>query len=411
MSNNKLSIWVRKLTSSLFFMPLVVVTLSVVGALFLLDWRPLGGSVLVSAGGFREFVTTVAQSMMSLAGVTFSVVVVALTLASNQFCPRVLRHFVEDRWSRIFISALVGDFSFSLTLVAFLRDGDRPDLSLVLACSAYTIVATGLFIYFVHHLATTLQVEHIISMVESQTYAQIHRVKQCEGPRLLGPASPHDLTTNPQASVKAARTGYILAVDYEVLLAVSEELGCPAQLLAGEGDWINPGLPLVDFGDAQLSEEQSSKVRLAFELDRQRYLVEDVALGFRELTDIALKAISPAINDPTTAVACLDRVGGLLVELLADGWPADRLEDGKAAVLTDRNLLGDYLHLCCDQILRCGQSMPQVLLALRRLVNLVAYHPEGGKWKADTDKWARRVEQSLRECSGYDSDTMSGLGE
>lgn len=397
------SLLIRKLTSSLFFMPLVTVFVSVLAALVLLDWKPLGGAQLVSSDGFRSFVTTVAQAMMSLAGVTFSVVVVALTLASNQFCPRVLRHFVEDRWSRIFISTLVGDFSFTLTLVALLEDGDRPDLSLVLACSLYTMVATGLFIYFVHHLATTLQVEHIISMVESQTYTQIRRVKNSERPRLLGPASPHDLTAQPNAGVKAVNTGYILAVDYEVLLKVSAALGVPAHLLAGEGDWINPGLPLVDFPGAQLSDAQTAKIQRAFELDRQRYLVEDVSLGFRELTDIALKAISPAINDPTTAVACLDRVGGLLVELLNGGWPPCELEQDKGVVKTDRNLLGDYLHLCCDQILRCGQGMPQVLLAVRRLVNIVAFHPEARHSKAQVEEWSRLVERSLCQCKILDS--------
>ncbi|MCA9794970.1 MAG: DUF2254 domain-containing protein [Candidatus Eremiobacteraeota bacterium] len=389
----------RKVVASLYFFPTTIVGLSIALAVGLL-W--LGPSVKVfqalgthwggDADSARAFLSTVASSMMGIAGVAFSVVVVALTLASNQFCPRVLRHFVEDRVNRVFFGLLLGNFSYAVTVLGAISDqsDELPGLAL-LACFAYVLLTTGVFIYFIHHLASGLQIDAIVRVVAYQTETQIDRLKRYQ--RLLGPALPAPPAyLEPEQrsrTVLADDNGYVQAVDLQELLKLSAEWSEPIHLLVGDGDYVTQGTPLLEPLDHELDEDERQRVCEAFELGHQRYLDEDISYGFREIADIAIKAISPAINDPTTAAFCLDTLACLMLRLAKDGWPpACRDDENGASVTLTRNQPEYYLRLCCLQITHFAQNDPMVLLGLLHFLARV-------KPIDDSQDWNKAVKAQL----------------
>ncbi|MGE0494209.1 MAG: DUF2254 domain-containing protein [Vulcanimicrobiota bacterium] len=381
----------RKVVASLYFFPTTIVGLSIALAVGLL-WMGPSLEVFQALGtrwggdpdSARSFLSTVASSLMGIAGVAFSVVVVALTLASNQFCPRVLRHFVEDRINRVFFGLLLGNFSYAVTVLGAISDKSEelPGLAL-LVCFAYVLLTTGMFIYFIHHLASGLQIDAIVRVVAHQTETQIDRLKRNQ--RLLGPALPappaHLEPGQQQHTVVADTDGYVQAVDLEELLELSGRWSEPIHLLVGDGDYVTRGTPLLQPLKRSLDEGEKERIREAFELGHQRYLDEDISYGFREIADIAIKAISPAINDPTTACFCLDTLACLMLRLGQDAWPpaCREGEDGASVTLT-RNRPEFYLRLCCLQITHFAQNDPMVLLGLLHFLARVKPVDESQSW-------------------------------
>lgn len=398
--NHPLSLFRHRVTSSLYFVPGTIVTLSILCALGLLALTDSKSFQAVSeywAGDMdsaRQFLGTVAGATIGIAGVAFSVVIVALTLASNQFCPRVLEHFVEDTVNRIFFGLLLGNFSFALTILARLESEDKlPGLALI-ACFLYTLGATGYFIYFIHHLASSLQIDNIVRVVQIQTEIQIDNLKGDKF-QLLGPAFPVLSTFGPKTSatniIKSGRAGYIQTLDHDRLVSLSSTWGEPVQLVVGDGDYVVEDTPLTEPLRRQLSDQDIADFQSCLEMGHQRYLAEDISYGFRELVDIAVKAISPGINDPTTAVHCLDTLSSLMRSLLKDGWPSDTLERDGGKISLRRSRPHFYLRLCCLQIVHFGGNNPMVLHGVLHFLGRVAHLETSEEWRQEFERNVEEV--------------------
>ena len=300
-----------------------------------LGWVWSGG-----ASGARSVLSTVAGSMATVAGVVFSVNIVALTLASSQFGPRLLRNFTRDLGNQIVLGTFIATFLYSLLVLRTVRGADEggfvPELSVT--CAVLLAVASvGVLIYFIGHVAEAIQAESLIAAVGQELKGEITR-RHGPGPA-RGPHAPEPSESGPPGgtplAVHAASGGYVQGIAHDDLAAVAANLDAVVRVLCRPGDFVLTGeaLALVH-GAGRLPDEDAARIRRAFALGPRRTPAQDVRYTAQRLTEIAVRALSPAINDPATAMGCVDWLGEAMAELArCTPEPAGHHRDGRLRVL------------------------------------------------------------------------------
>ncbi len=325
-------LWVTA-RDSLWFLPGTLTLFSVVLAFLMIkldrdevftlseeEYWLLGGG----AEGARGVLSAIAGGLFTVTGVVFSVTIVALQLASSQFTPRILRTFTADRGNQLVLGVFIGSFTYSLLVLRVVSsgsDGDGPGAFVprisVTVAILLVLVSIGFLIYFVDHASRSIQVSVILHRVAKQTLVRIERVFPTEpGTNRVTNEEPPEPPRGDPIVVASSATGYLQAVDSEALceLARARKLVIRTERLIGE--FLLPGRPLATIWPASaVDEEAIEKGRAAFVLGLQRTIEQDVEFGIIEISDIAVKALSPSINDPTTALHCLDRLSEILCAL------------------------------------------------------------------------------------------------
>jgi uncharacterized membrane protein len=326
-------------TSSLWFLPLVLVTLAVALAGLTLwgDERdPAAGGLRPwlfggTASAARDLLAVVAGSMITVVTLAFSITIVAIQQASTQFSPRVIRNFTRDRGNQVVFGSYIATFTYALLILRQIREGENGSGEFIPALSVTTalllaLACVGLLIYFVHHTATSLQVATIADNIRQEVRDGIGRLY----PDRLGthldreaPRPPPSPPGPPTVVVRAPLAGFLVAVDAAQLLASLPPSNAQARVYPQVGDYVIAGAPLLDlWTDAPSDPAQlAAQLARAFALDRGRTFAQDILFGVRQLTDIALKALSPGINDPTTAEHCLAHLGDIIAALADRRFP------------------------------------------------------------------------------------------
>ncbi len=365
------------LRTGLWFVP----SLFVVGAFVLsvatiaLD-RRLGGepSWLSFSGGptsAQQILTTIATSMMTFTGLVFSITIVALQLASSQFSPRVLRAFLRDRGSQGALGVFTATFAFALSTLVQVRTGTVgtvfvPGLSVSLAI-AFMVVSLLTFVYYVNHVAQSIRVVNIIEAVAAETRLAIDEVYPAAGGE-GGPPVVAPVFTEPRQRIElSGRGGAVVAgLDVAGLVEIGRHYGCVLRLVPDLGDFVAEGALLVEVhgGDRTVP---AGLVRRQLELGRERSMRQDPAYGFRQLVDIAEKALSPSLNDPTTAVQALDRIHDLLRRVMSRPQPVGVYHDGDGEVRFVRKVTSwaGLVVLAFEEVREYGGSSIQVHRRLR----------------------------------------------
>ncbi len=329
--------WAR-LADGLWFVPGSIVLVAILLAIGMVElstvvdpqalarWPRVFGA---SADGARSMLAAIAGSMITVAGVTFSITMVAVTQASSQYTPRILRNFMRDRANQIVLGIFVGVFAYCLVVLRTIRGGDGltfvPSLAVLLGV-LLAILGIAVLIFFVHHIATTLQASEIIARIARETVEVVDRLF----PEELGEEAARTERAALLAAVPADRwrdvlarsTGYIQRVDGKGLMRVAREGGLVIRLEREIGEFVIAGLPVASLaphpdsppaagheGERPAEEAVASR----FTISRYRTIDQDALFGVRQLVDIALKALSPGINDMTTASTCVDYLGAILV--------------------------------------------------------------------------------------------------
>lgn len=371
------------LRSSLWLRPGVFVTVALVtsGVALELDRRVVGtplGDVLLTWTGdpesSRQVLATIASGMITIAGVSFSIVVVALVLASNQFSPRVLGNFTADRIVQTVLGVFVATFVYAVLVMRSVRsavvDGTPPyvpSISVFLAI-VFAVVSLGFFVYFIHHISQSIQVSRIIRDVAETTIEAIDSLFEHESAP-TGPARSRSSVLVPPAPcrVDAREEGYVVRIDEEGLVRTAVEQKTVIESVVGPGDFAALGSPLA-VADCRPDDTESfgDRVRGAFVLGPRRTIASDPAFGFRELVDVAVKALSPGINDPHTACNCIDYLGSFLRRMADRDWPSAEYvdEEGTVRLRVPAADFGDYLDLAFTEIRRYGASDLAVSLRL-----------------------------------------------
>ncbi|WP_373509467.1 DUF2254 domain-containing protein [Thiocapsa sp.] len=417
----------QAMRSSFWFVPALMVVDAVVLAVLLITldmsvdlhlaahWPLLFGA---GADGARGLLTTVASSMITVAGVVFSITLVALSLTSSQYTSRVIRNFMRDRVNQLVLGVFLGIFAYCLVVLRTIRGGDEgafvPALA-VLAGLMLAFVGIAVLIHFIHHIATSIQASSIVATAAQETLAAVEHLF----PDALGDdddegaddtlASAH--TRQPWLAFPACKTGYIESLDADALLDVARKLETLLRMERGIGDFVVAGTPLVSLLDpGDLDDATAAKLNAIYVIGRQRTVEQDVAFGIRQIVDVAMKALSPGINDTTTAVMCVDHLAAILTRLAtrriaAPYWLDQGVLRVMARTASFEGLLGDGF----DQIRQNAEGNVAVLLRLLGALHTISgatLSPRRRRALGQTvDEIAEVAERSI--ASPYDRDRLA----
>jgi uncharacterized membrane protein len=374
---------VEYLKGALWALPTVAVVLALIAGsvLALVDIGPDSPfEPLVfqgTADDARTLLIGIASTMVTVIALVLGLTVVALQLASTQYSPRLLRNFLRDRVNQVVLSVFVATFTYSTAglytvgVSSGARTNDFPRLA-VTGALVLLFASLVMLVFFVHHLVHSIQVDEIMSTVERNTlHVIVHDL-----PTVGITAEPQPDPPVWAIALPAYRSGYVQTVHAEVLLATAVSRDVTFAVTAMVGDHVVAGSPLVWLWRS--SPEQAPPPRSEFEhvvhgsvrIGFERTMEQDAAFGVRQLADIASKALSPAINDPYTAVQALQHIAVVLAELShrALGNQALRDSAGTARVTVPGRDFAYYVDLACGQIRRYGRSEPRVMLALLRIL-------------------------------------------
>lgn len=325
----------------------------------------------------RTLLIAIASTMATVIALVLGLTVVALQLSSTQFSPRLLRNFLRDRVNQVVLSVFVATFTYSTAglYTVGVEASQRVDEYPRLAVSGALVLLFGslvMLVFFVHHLTHSIQIDEVMRSVERTTLRVIAHdlAPGSPGP---GPVAPPWAT-----GVPAYASGWVQTVHPELLLPQAREAGVTVAATVMVGEYVVAGTPLLriwrDTAEpAPPIEPFQHHLRFAVRLGFERTAEQDVAFGVRQLADIAVKALSPAINDPYTAIQALEHIGVVLAKLAPRRLGGQLLTDGPATVWMPGRDLRYYLDLATGQIRRYGSAEPRVCLALIRVLRTTAW--------------------------------------
>ncbi len=337
-------------------------------------------------GAARTVLDAVSSSLITVTSLTFSLTVVTLQLASSQFSPRLLRTFTSDVFVQATLGLFLATFTFSLTVLRSVRSaGDTqpvfvPQISVTVSFVLAVASVVGLVV-FLAHLARQIRVETMLRDVHADATATIEAALD------TGQGSGRDagaLPTPPEyaSTVFARSSGFLVRVDEDELLGCAVERDIFIALDSHPGASLVAGTPIGSTWSRtgsrrdQEVERLEDRIASALHVGFERTAAQDVGYGLRQLTDVANKALSPGINDPTTAVHALGHISAVLCELAGRdlGPSVLRDDDGRVRVVLRRPDLADLVDVAITQPRRYGSSDPQVMARLFRLLEELAWH-------------------------------------
>jgi len=365
---NKLKQLWSNLRSSFWFTPSLIVAVSMAFAAALIETDSAGSDRWlaqwprvfgVGPVGARDMLSTLAGSMMSIMGVTFSMTLVALALASSQNTSRILSNFMRSRVTQITLGIFAGIFAYCLIVLRTIRSGDVefvPNLAVFFAF-VLALGSIGVLVFFIHHIASSIQASSIIASITQDTIASIERLF----PEKLGHGPDEDkdrdqvlrsLAERTWHAVPAEMNGYLQSVDNDALLRLARDRKTVVRMERGIGAFVvqNTALASLALEDPP-DQETIAALNSCYSISRHRTIEQDPAFGIRQIVDMALKALSPGVNDTSTAVMSVDYLTAILAQLAARKFPAShRYEGDELRVITVAPTFEDLLAESFDQI-------------------------------------------------------------
>jgi uncharacterized membrane protein len=405
------ALWVLPTTS-------VLVSLLAGAALSALEIGPdtaLGPLVFQgTAGDARDLLIVVSATMITVTGLVFSLSVVALQIASSQFSPRLLRGFLRDRGNQVVLSVFVGTFAYATAGLHTVgaREAGSAEFVPRLAVSGALFLALAslaMLVYFIHHIAHSIQIDTIMGRVERETLG----VVEATYPEPAGTDGEDEHAPDPPpgaALVTALRTGYVQAVDHDELLQVAVESGAVVRLVPMVGDYVVRGTALAwvwPHGTGRLDPGPlAAPVNATVEFGYQRTMLQDAAFGIRQLVDIANKALSPAVNDPYTAVQAVQHISVVALRMVERrlGARLGRDQDGAVRTAVPSPDLAGFLKLATAQIRRFGAGEPGVSRALLRLLTEVGTRADGDARREAVGRHVRLVASDAERMTAQPAD-------
>ena len=390
---NKLRQFWACLRASFWFVPSVIVAASIAIAVTLVEvdstlsgeglirWPLLFG---VNAAGARGMLSTIAGSMMTVVGLTFSMTLVTLALASGQYTSRILRTFMRDPVTQVVLGAFAGIFAYSLTVLRTIRggeDGFVPSLAVMFSV-LLAIGGIGVLIFFIHHISSGIQASIIIASVADETMLAVDRLFPEELEQRLVDGdwcqSPSSLPVGGWQVVRARRDGYIQSVDHAALVNLARQHESVVRMERGIGQFVvrDSALVSVSLKDPP-GEKIVTAMLAAYSVKRTRTVEQDVAFGIRQIVDIALRALSPSTNDTTTSIMCVDYLTAILARLVSRAIPSPyRFDQGELRLITIGPTFPDLVTEAFDQIRGSAEGnvvvMIRIVDALQSIATLTA---------------------------------------
>lgn len=364
------SFWILPATVVLLLALLGLVTVDAQRWDALPDWLPSDWVYGGGETGARTLLGVVAGSTIGVAGTLFSITIAALTLASNQMGPRLLRNFMRDRGNQLTLGVMLGAFAYSLVVLRSVRGGGDDTFVPSVGVTVGLILAAGcigLLIYFIHHVATRINVDTVMDLVHGDIRKDIRRLTQ--------ESKPEDAPEQPDwgagTEMRMQGSGYLQQVDAAALANWAAENGTAIKLLVRPGGFVLPGAVIAQISPPVDGAEEV--IRRSTALSSQAGSANDLSFSMLQLVEVAVRALSPGINDPRTAISALDRLGASLAELaprnLRNGVV---LRDGELRLLICDLTYDQLVDSMFAMIRRAAGGTPSVLLHLLHVLGEVA---------------------------------------
>ncbi len=351
------------------------------------DWLTHNWGLSFNGGaeGASSLLGAIAGSMITIAGVVFSMTLVALSLASSQLGPRLLRNFMRNTPTQMVLGTFVATFLYCLLVLRTVRRAEEivfvPHLSVTLGV-LLAVVSVGVLIFFIHHVSTYIQANEIVARVGTELIEGIERLF----PENIGRGSQRISTEPPDTDFldtfdREARPigsdgdGYLQFVDGDALMALAMQEDVVIQLVRRPGHYVVDSRPLaLVWPGHRVTDQMMERVNSAFVLGNQRTSGQDIEFAVNQLVEIAIRALSPGVNDPFTAMTCVDHLGSALCRLAQRDMPSPYRHDSRdqLRVITPVFTFPDVTDAAFNQIRQYGRSSTAVTIRLLETIAVVA---------------------------------------
>lgn len=395
MKNARVSKLWDSLHSSYWFIPSVMAVLATILAFTMLMLDRTGKSIdywwiyTGGASGARSLLEAVAGSMISVCATAFSITIVALQLAASNFGPRLLRNFMQDTGNQVVLGTFIGTFIYCLLVLRTIHsEGDGyklfvPQLSVTVGI-LLAIISVGVLIYFIHHASTIIQASHVIENVSEDLHKAIERLF----PEKIGRGGidteeqvgeiPFDFEQEAYPVI-ANSTGYLQVINDEELMKLAQKHNLLLRIEYLPGKYIIKGCNLVMvFPGKKLNKKLAKQINNAFILGKERTEQQDIEFPINQLVEIALRAISPAVNDPFTAIRCIDRLAAGFCHLVQRDFPSPYRYDknNKLRIIAESISFKELSDTAFNQIRQYGKSDAAVSIRLLEAIARISTYTD-----------------------------------
>lgn len=377
--------------SSFWFVPamMVIIAIGLARIVVTLDKQLVHFSLVLpdigftgGAEGARSVLSTIAGSMVTVAGVAFSITIVALTLASSQFGPRLLRNFMRDPGNQYVLGTFIATFIYCLLVLSSVTYSNGNEFVPRIAVNLALLLAmlnVAVLIYFIHHVATSIQADNVVNSV----YEELNQYIEQFFPDELGESEPEPFQTDRNLTrmfhhvVTADSEGYLQALDRQCLCQLAQQFDCRIELGYRAGEFIvKDGSIAVVHSDTEPEEDLDAQLRDCMIVGKLRTPEQDPEFAVYQLVEVAVRALSPGINDPFTAMTCVDRLSAILCSLTGRSFHSARWFDDEGQLRLEEPPLTftGILNAAFDQIRQHGKSDTAVTIRLLESLSRIASH-------------------------------------
>lgn len=370
------------------------------------EWlRGLGWVYTGGADGAAAVLQTIAGSMITIAGVVFSLILVALSLASSQFGPRLLRNFMRDTATQSALGTFIATFLYCLLVLRTIRRATDatfvPHISVTIGI-LFAIASLWVLIFFIHHVAVSIQADQLVARVGRELLHSIDRLYPHDSaPTDAAPSTDRRIDAvvpgvfdREARAVNAPSDGYLQIVDIDALMGVAQAEDAILRVERRTGEYVVSGTALVMVWPGPLlTDDVADRIKGAFALGSRRAPTQDLEFTILQLVEAAVRALSPGINDPFTAIAAIDRLGSALSRLaVRDSPPTAHLDgDHRLRLLTRQITFPQLMDTAFNQIRDYGRSSTAVSMRLLETLAVVATFVQRSEDRAAVQRHADMI--------------------
>ena len=402
-----------RLNASYWFVPLVVTLGGVVLAVLLIQidspksLHPGTALTLLypnSAEGSRALLSAVIGAIITALSVTFSVTIVALTVAAQHFGPRVLNNFVRHTSAQLVLGTFMATFIYAVLVLGAIEgtgtDANGPDVA-VGGAVVLVILSVGALIFYVHHIATSLQIGELTGEIAADFRRSMKKVAAHPGGPAPGEADRIPPAPPDACRIAAVETGYVQRIDHQRIVTRACEADAVVWIRREPGAFVIAGTPLaLVHPPAACDDTLTDAVREACIVGSDRTLWQDPEFAVKQLVEVALRALSPGVNEPFTAITCIDRLAESLARVLAAPEPRASWGDanGRARVYTQPQPFSTLLRAAFDPIRIFAGSNPAIYARLLESLTEIALLPISTARHAELRHQVEVIHRTAERC-------------
>ncbi len=416
----------RELTASFWLVPVIIIIISIllaIGLVYLdglvdVPQDGLGRYFFVnSSNSARSILSTISGAMMGVAGTVFSITLVALTLASSQFGPRLIRNFMYVRLNQVVLGSYISTYLYCLLILNAIKDGDDytfiPSISILVAILA-AIINIILLIVFIHQIAISIQANKVTSDISDFISKQVETLfpeKMGEEKDNTGHIDIQSIISgyHHRIPIKSPKSGYLQYVDSETLIEIIIKKDALLELYNRPGGHLVEGIEIgmLNSND-HIGKDEVAKIINQFVIGKSKTSQQDLEFSIHQMVEIAARALSPGVNDPYTAISCIDNLTRTMSYLAQAKFPSKYRFDGEGnlRIITDTIDFEGVLDAAFNQIRQFSEGSTAVIIRLMEALTTIYQFAHKENYKKAVIKHAEMVlrlgKETIKEQNDLD---------